>query len=221
MRKIKQLRIEDSIPYPYEGIETVELGLDLEPRRELSIVALKLLPHSKASGKKGPQCYDEGDYVRVRVSFLGGFTSTGEQCVVNNFVPPNSPVAQGPLLQGTAGYLKVNTNQLATIMEVFNREDYLGVKGWSNDVFVGVDSKGELMLVMNIDREDIQLVAIPGTNTIPPFPKGDGRTTVYKQRTYGVKSPLPAPVKKYTHQYVTDADMDPKYVHQPGDKLGF
>lgn len=218
MKTIKDVRIEKNIPYPYTGIETVELNLGLE---KPYIVVLSLLPHSKASGEKGKglQYYPSADYFSVRVSLEGGFTRTEKQCVVNKFVPLNSSVAPGPILQGTRGYLKVNPDQLDLVQEVFDREDYLGVKGWSNNVFVGVDKKGELMIVMNIfDRKDIQLVAVPGTNTIDPMPIGDKRTNGYKQHMSGVKSPPPTRVEKYT-KYVSD--MPVEYEHQPGDKLAF
>jgi hypothetical protein len=75
------------------------------------------------------------------------------------------------------------------------------------------------MIVMNIfDRKDIQLVAVPGTNTIDPMPIGDKRTNGYKQHMSGVKSPPPTRVEKYT-KYVSD--MPVEYEHQPGDKLAF
>ncbi len=169
-------------------IEVLELGTPNEGNQtENYTVVLKLLPKLNTQGKE-LQCYhlDSGD-VSIKVSYVGSFNPQGEQRAAFSYVPSGVPLEKGPILQDTTGYIRVSNGTLPLILEVFKKGDYLAVKDWKTDIYLSVDTKGKPMLIMNTSGKPITLAKVPGNNYIPPFPRPDGRTTIYKQHTQGVK----------------------------------
>jgi hypothetical protein len=163
-----------------------KLNLGLE-KVQPEIVVLKILPHIKEEGG-GVQYYaqEDGTY-SVKVSYEGAFNKKGEQQVLHTYIPEGSPLVEGPLFQGTTGYIKVDRLQLEIIKEVFSEGDYLALIGWSSDVFLGVNKAGFPSLSMILfNKEGLQLGRVPGNKTITPFPKPDGRTIAARQHKEGV-----------------------------------
>lgn len=169
-------------------IEVLELGTPNEGNQtEKYTVVLKLLPKVNTRGEE-LQCYhlDSGD-VSIKVSYVGSFNQQGEQRAAFSYVPSGVKLEEGPILQDTTGYIRVSKGTLPLILEVFKKGDYLAVKDWHSDIYLSVDTKGKPMLIMNTSGKPITLAKVPGNNLIPPFPRPDARTIIYKQHTQGVK----------------------------------
>ena len=178
-KRVKNIAVEGI------GYSLPKLNLGLE-KVQPEIVVLKILPRIKEEGG-GIQYYVQDDTYSVKVSYEGAFNKEGKQQVLHTYVPEGSPLVEGPLFQGTTGYIKVDRLQLDIIREVFSEGDYLAVIGWTSDVFLGINKAGFPSLSMILfNKEGLQLGRVPGNKTIAPYPKPDGRTIAARQHKEGV-----------------------------------